>query len=80
MRTMTAPNIKALIGEVATRHGVTLHSDDPAFVLVTVNLLVQDQAIVELVQRVEETITEFDRWAERLRAVAFVRAKCEKQA
>jgi hypothetical protein len=68
MRTMTAPDIKTLIGEVATRHGVTSHPDDPAFVLVTVNLLVQDQAIVELVQRVEEMITEFDRSAERVQA------------
>jgi len=49
---MTAPDIKILIGEVAARHGVTLRPDDPAFVLVTVNQLVLEQAIAELVQRI----------------------------
>ena len=48
MRTMTAPDIKTLIGEVAARHGVTLRPDDPAVVLVTMNQLVLDQAIAEL--------------------------------
>ena len=67
---MTAPDIKALIGEVAMRHGVTLNPDDPAFVLVTVNQLVLEQAIVELVRRAEEMITEFDRSAGRVQARA----------
>src|SRR6516162_1365678 len=70
MRTMTAPDIKILIGEVAARHGVTLRPDDPAFVLVTVNQLVLEQAIAELVQRAQEMLTEFDRSAGRVQARA----------
>jgi len=70
MRTMTASDIKTLIGEVAARHGVTLHPDDPAFVLVTVNQLVLEQAIAELVQRAQEMLTEFDRSAGRVQARA----------
>jgi hypothetical protein len=67
---MTAPDIKTLIGEVAARHGVTLRPDDPAFVLVTVNQLVLEQAIAELVERAKEMMTEFDRSAGRVQARA----------
>jgi hypothetical protein len=67
---MTAPDIKTLIGEVAARHGVTLRPDDPAFVLVTVNQLVLEQAIAALVQRAQEMMTEFDRSAGRVQARA----------
>jgi hypothetical protein len=70
MRIMTAPDIKTLIGEVAARHGVTLRADDPAFVLVTVNQLVLEQAIAELAQRAQEMMREFDRSAERVQAQA----------
>lgn len=66
MRTMTAPDIKTLIGEGATRHG-DVASRRSRFVLVTVNQLVLEHA---LVQRVEEMITEFDRSVERVQARA----------
>lgn len=66
---MTAPDIKTLIGEGATRHG-DVASRRSRFVLVTVNQLVLEHALVELVQRVEEMITEFDRSVERVQARA----------
>ena len=63
---MTSPNVKTLIGEVAARHGITLRSDDPAFALVTVNQLVLEQAMLDLIQRTQEMTAEFDRAGDRL--------------
>ena len=48
---MTTPDVNALIGEVAARHGITLRPDDPAFALVTVNQLVLEQTMTELIGR-----------------------------
>jgi hypothetical protein len=63
---MTAPDVKMLIGEVAARHGITLQSDDPAFALVTVNQLVLEQTMLDLMQRTQEMTAEFDRAGDRL--------------
>lgn len=63
---MTAPDVKMLIGEVAARHGITLRSDDPAFALVTVNQLVLEQTMLDLIQRTQEMTAEFDRAGDRL--------------
>jgi hypothetical protein len=67
---MTPPDVKALIGAVAARHGITLRPDDPAFALVTVNQLVLEQTITELIGRTEQMTNEFDQAAERLQARA----------
>lgn len=63
---MRAPDVKTLIGEVAARHGITLRSDDPAFALVTVNQLVLEQTMLDLIQRTQEMTAEFDRAGDRL--------------
>jgi Transcriptional activator TraM len=63
---MTSPDVKTLIGEVAARHGITLRSDDPAFALVTVNQLVLEQTMLDLIQRTQEMTAEFDRAGDRL--------------
>lgn len=65
---MTTPDVKALIGEVAARHGTALRPDDPAFALVTVNQLVLEQTMSELIERVREMTSEFDCAGERLQA------------
>ena len=44
-RRLTPPDVMALIGEVAARHGITLRPDDPVFALVTVNQLVLEQTM-----------------------------------
>jgi hypothetical protein len=50
---MKTLDTKALIGEVAARHGVTLKPDDPAFALVTLNHLVLEQAVAGLNEHAE---------------------------
>lgn len=64
------PDVKALIGEVAARHGITLRPDDPAFALVTVNQLVLEQTMAELIGRTQQMTNEFDQAAARLQARA----------
>ncbi len=64
------PDVKALIGEVAARHGITLRPDDPAFALVTVNQLVLEQTMTELIGRTQQMTNEFDQAAARLQARA----------
>src|ERR1700736_1854908 len=65
---MTTPDVNALIGEVAARHGITLRGDDPMFALVTVNQLVLEETIAELAVRARQMTSEFERAGERLQA------------
>ena len=67
---MTTPDVNALIGEVAARHGIALHPDDPAFALVTVNQLVLEQTMAELVEHTQRMAREFDQAGVRLHARA----------
>jgi Transcriptional activator TraM len=67
-RRLTPPDVMALIGEVAARHGITLRPDDPVFALVTVNQLVLEQAMTELIGRTQQLTNEFDQAAARLQA------------
>jgi hypothetical protein len=69
-RRLTPPDVMALIGEVAARHGITLRPDDPVFALVTVNQLVLEQTMTELIGRTQQLTNEFDQAAARLQARA----------
>jgi hypothetical protein len=67
---LTPPDVKALIGEVVARHGITFRPDDPVFALVTVNELVLEQTMTELIGRTQQLTNEFDQAAARLQARA----------
>ncbi len=67
---MTTPDVKGLIAEVAARHGIALRSDDPVFALVTVNQLVLEQTIAELIGRAQQMTNEFDHAAARVQTRA----------
>jgi Transcriptional activator TraM len=67
---MTTPDVKGLIAEVAARHGIALRPDDPVFALVTVNQLVLEQTMIELIGRTQQMTNEFDQAATRLQARA----------
>lgn len=53
-------DVKALIGEVAARNGVRLEADDPAFALVTLNELVLEQVVNNLIRQVQAAAAEFE--------------------
>lgn len=69
---MPEPSIDVadLIGEVAKRHGIALGKDDPAFAIVTLNRLVLQRFLDEVVDRIGIAVGEFDEAATRVQAVA----------
>jgi hypothetical protein len=53
-----------LIGEVASRYGIRLDPDDPAFALVALNELALEDAVEKLVARMKMVATDLERSAE----------------
>ena len=66
------PDIDRLIAEVAARHGILLKKDDAAFALVTLNELVLESAIADLVAGMRAATTEFEKAMERVQERAGV--------
>jgi len=54
------PDVKRLIAEVASRNGIRLDPDDPAFCLVTLNQLVLEEAGEKLAAELRKTTKEFE--------------------
>jgi hypothetical protein len=52
-------DVHRLIGEVAARNDIRVEPDDPAFVLVTLNQLVLEDAIVQMCEQIRLGIDEF---------------------
>ena len=63
-------DIKALIGEVAARNGIRLEPGDPAFALVTLNQLVLEEAVRDLVAEIRAATADFEAAAERVQGLA----------
>ncbi len=53
-----------LIGEVASRYGIRLDPDDPAFALVALNELALEDAVERLAARMKAVATDLERSAE----------------
>ena len=52
-------DVRRLIAEVATRNGIRVEPDDPAFALVTLNQLVLEDFITRMDERIRLGIAEF---------------------
>jgi hypothetical protein len=63
-------DVQRIIGAVAERHGILLKPDDAAFALVTINQLMLEEVMVELLGEVRSAITEFDEAAGRVQSRA----------
>ena len=63
-------DVQRLIGAVAERHGILLKPDDAAFALVTINQLILEDVMAELLGKVREAMAEFDEAAERVQTRA----------
>jgi hypothetical protein len=63
-------DIQRLIGAVAERHGILLRPDDAAFALVTMNQLMLEAAMNELVVKLENAAADFEQSAERVQTRA----------
>ena len=63
-------DVQRIIGAVAARHGILLKPDDAAFALVTINQLVLEETMAELLERARHTIADFDEAAARVQTRA----------
>jgi hypothetical protein len=54
------PDVKRLIAEVASRNGIRIDPDDPAFCLVTLNQLILEEAGEKLAAEVRTATKEFE--------------------
>jgi hypothetical protein len=52
-------DVQRLIGEVAARHRLLLHPDEPAIAMVTMNQLVLDSSLAAVHKEIRATIAEF---------------------
>ncbi|MDI3254073.1 MAG: hypothetical protein QJR10_04710 [Bacillota bacterium] len=59
-------DVEILIGEVAARNGIRIEPDDPAFALVTLNQLVLEEAVKNLVREIRAATADFESAAERV--------------
>lgn len=70
-------DVKQLIAEVASRNGIRLDADDPAFCLVTLNQLVLEETVTNMAEEIRKAAKDFESAAERVQAragVAFARS------
>jgi hypothetical protein len=63
-------DVQRLIGAVAARHGILLKPDDAAFALVTMNQLILEEIVEELLETVRHTLADFDEAAARVQTTA----------
>jgi hypothetical protein len=63
-------DVQRIIGAVAERHGILLKPDDAAFALVTINQLMLEEIMADLLEEVRSAITEFDEAAGRVQSRA----------
>jgi len=64
------PDVQRLIGEVAARHNILLKPDDAAFVLVTINRLILEGIVSELLEKVSAIVADFEEAAGQVQSKA----------
>jgi hypothetical protein len=53
-------DLKRLAAEVSFQHGIRIDPDDPMFAVVTINRLIFDQAVAEVLERMQASIRDFE--------------------
>ena len=66
----TTIDLKRLAAEVSVQHGIRVDPDDPMMAVVTLNRLVFEQAIAQVLERVQAAVREFETAAERVQVRA----------
>lgn len=71
---MTTPpasiDLKRLAAEVSAQHGIRIDSDDPMMAVVTLNRLVFEQAVAQVLDRVQMAVRDFEAAAEKVQVRA----------
>lgn len=66
----TTIDLKRLAAEVSVQHGIRVDPDDPMMAVVTLNRLVLEQAIAQVLERVQESVRDFEAAADRVQVRA----------
>jgi hypothetical protein len=56
---MFVPDVKRLAAEISVQHGIRVDPDDPMMAVVTLNRLVLEQAVGEMVERLQSATRDF---------------------
>lgn len=66
----TVIDLKRLAAEVSVQHGIRVDPDDPMMAVVTLNRLVFEQAIAQVLERVQGSVREFETAADKVQVRA----------
>ena len=62
----TTIDLKRLAAEVSVQHGIRVDPDDPMMAVVTLNRLVLEQAIAQVLERVQASVKDFETAADKV--------------
>jgi hypothetical protein len=65
-------DLKRLAAEVSVQHGIRIDPDDPMFAVVTLNRLIFDQAVAEVLECMRSSIRDFEAATEKVQIRAGV--------
>lgn len=63
---MPTIDVKRLAAEVSAKHGIRLDPDDPIMAVITLNQLVFELSVSEVLQRVSSAVREFEQAADKV--------------
>lgn len=66
----TTIDLKRLAAEVSVQHGIRVDPDDPMMAVVTLNRLVFEQAIAQVLERVQAAVKDFETAADKVQVRA----------
>ena len=66
----TETDLKRLAAEVSMQHGIRLDADDPMMAVVTLNRLVFEQAVAQVLDRVQSAVRDFETATEKVQVRA----------
>ncbi len=66
----TTIDLKRLAAEVSVQHGIRVDPDDPMMAVVTLNRLVFEQAVAQVLERVQESVRDFETAADKVQVRA----------
>jgi hypothetical protein len=66
----TAIDLKRLAAEVSAQHGIRVDPDDPMMAVVTLNRLVFEQAVSQVLERIQASVRDFETAADKVQVRA----------
>jgi hypothetical protein len=67
---LTTIDLKRLAAEVSVQHGIRIDPDDPMMAVVTLNRLVFEQAVAQVLERVQAAVRDFETAADKVQVRA----------